>query len=262
MTDASQNSGGARAPAKKQPPYVLIVLLVVVLGGGLWATQTESGMKWLASFQNGQAGGQVGGSDASVDKEVANYLDKHDIIMSKNQGCICGVILFDKKIDDELLAQLAKLSQLATIDFTQSPVTDGQVNELVVKLPNLTQVILSKTGISDAALVGLAKAPMLQFLTLADTGVTDKGMADVGRLTRMINLDLSRTKVTDAGIKHLTGLETLGRFDLVGTGVSDASIDDLAKHKALTVVTLKDTKVTPEGAAKLKAALPKVKVEL
>lgn len=103
-------------------------------------------------------------------------------------------------------------------------------------------------------------APNLVDVDLSRTKLTDKGMAHVGKLGRLTHLNLNRTEIGDAGVKQLADLRSLQWLNLYGTQVTDASLPDLAKHKKLKALYIWDTKITAEGADKLRKALPDAKI--
>ncbi len=92
-------------------------------------------------------------------------------------------------------------------------------------------------GVGDAELARLKGATGIKELFLRGTQITNDGLASLAGLTELTVLDLSETSITDAGLTHLTGLHKLKRLEL------------------------KNTPVTNRGIERLKAAIPKLKVE-
>jgi hypothetical protein len=99
-------------------------------------------------------------------------------------------------------------------------------------------------------------APNITDLDLSDTKVTDAGMAVVGSCTRLTKLNLSGTGVTDAGIAALKGCTNLDWFAAHSTAVSSASLDTLKSLRKLKNVFLWKTRVDSSSAADLQKALP------
>jgi uncharacterized membrane protein len=102
----------------------------------------------------------------------------------------------------------------------------------------------------DAQLASLAPlAPNIVDLDLAGTRVTDAGLASVATMANLRRLRLDRTSITDAGLEHLAPLSHLQYLNLYGTHVTDASLKPLGNLPALRRLYLWRTGVDPEAAA-------------
>jgi hypothetical protein len=122
------------------------------------------------------------------------------------------------------------------VSFYSSPVTDDQL-ALLKEFPELRQLDLQYTKVSDRGLAHLAGLTQLEYLCLYQcTGFTDAGLAHLKKLTKLRELLLNGTKVSDGAVKHLAGLTSLEHVYLGG-----------------------GTKVTPEGYRSLRQKLPKTK---
>lgn len=130
------------------------------------------------------------------------------------------------------------LPQYVSVEWisTYHKITDKEIEQILHLAPNVVEVDLSRTK------------------------VTDSGMEHIGKLGRLTHLNLNRTAVTDAGLVHLGDLRSLEWLNLYGTPVTDASLPILAKHKRLKALYIWDTKITGEGADKLRKALPDTKI--
>ncbi|NJL54041.1 hypothetical protein HC928_01995 [bacterium] len=152
------------------------------------------------------------------------------------------------------------------------------------KLPNLQQVWLSGTGVTDRGMAQIRAMPTLEVLELPDT-ITDEAL---GVLTALPNLrvlslrmntaltrvgliavtqcptlqvlDLSDTTINDEGIAVLTALPQLTVLDLWGTPVSDVALAHLYGHPTLRHLIVTNTQVTERGIAALQEALPQCKI--
>ncbi len=103
---------------------------------------------------------------------------------------------------------------------------------------NLIWLNLSRTGISDAALKGLAAFPELR------------------------RLNLSKTAITDAGLAHLSKLEHLDYLNLYGTKVTNKGIGQLRLMKKLSKLYVWQTAVTKRGTLALKHEIPGLHIDL
>jgi len=116
-------------------------------------------------------------------------------------------------------------------------------------------------AVSDAQLKALAPvAANVVSLDLQQTQVTDAGLAALTPFTKLRKLQLQKTSLTDAGLEHLGKLTSLEILNLYGTAVTDAGLLHLADLRNLKKIYLWQTNVTPEGAGKLRAAVPGVEV--
>ncbi len=109
------------------------------------------------------------------------------------------------------VSRLAQGSPLLRVDFLNArDAANEEALAAVAKLgPNLVQLELGRTVVTDAALNHLADLPNLVRLDLHQTGITDTAMASLGHLEHLEYLNLYATKVTDEGLQHVAGLESL-----------------------------------------------------
>ncbi len=139
------------------------------------------------------------------------------------------------------VSQLAvNLPQQLVVEWisTYHKTTDKEIEQILHIAPNVVEVDLSRTK------------------------VTDEGLKHIGKLARLTHLNLSRTQITDKGIEHLSGLRSLEYLNLYGTGVGDGVLPILAKHRKLKSLYTWKTKITAEGLSKLRKALPDAKLVL
>ena len=91
---------------------------------------------------------------------------------------------------------------------------------------------------------------------------SDADLVPLAGLKNLKKLSLARTALKDSALVHLKGLAGLESLNLFQTEVTDAGLDQLAGLKGLKRLYVYQTKVTEAGVAKLKTALPGVRVEL
>ena len=114
--------------------------------------------------------------------------------------------------------------------------------------------------LTDKGLANVAALKSVVVLNLRDTQITSSGLVHLKRLTQLRRLHLERTKVDDKGIENLIGLSKLEYLNLYATQITDESLDRLANLKNLRQLYLWQTDVTDDGVAKLKKALPELKI--
>jgi Leucine-rich repeat (LRR) protein len=105
---------------------------------------------------------------------------------------------------------------------------DDDVIKHLTDLPNLREVYLSSSKVTDAGLEEYIEGRTnLELLSLWDTHVTDAGLQHLKGLINLERLYLEGTQVTDAGLEHIKGLTNLKHLYLEGTNVTDAGVEGL-----------------------------------
>lgn len=135
---------------------------------------------------------------------------------------------------------------------------DGVLAMKVAQNVNWVQANFRLAGdkIKNDHLAPLKDIPNLTDLDLSKTGISDEGLAHISGLKNLTRLNLNNTAVTDAGLAHLAGLTNLTYLNLYGTSVTDKGVENLSDIKTLQKLYLWQTKVSDSGAATLKSNLP------
>ena len=97
-------------------------------------------------------------------------------------------------------------------------------------------------------------------LDLTRSTASDNDLATVSQMQNLVRLQLNRTSIGDEGLEHLKALTSLEILNLYSTKVTDAGLPHLVGLKKLQKLYLWESGATPEGADKLKRAIPKLKV--
>lgn len=98
--------------------------------------------------------------------------------------------------------------------------------------------------------------PDLEEIDLTGTKVTDAGIEVIAGLTKLRKLQLSATKITSAAIVHLVRLPALTDIYLINTAIDDTAIEGLARMTGLRKLSVSGTKLTADGLERLRQALP------
>lgn len=169
--------------------------------------------------------------------------------------------LRDTDIDDASLQHLTSLRKFQQIFLWSADVTDDGIAHLA-ELPNLENVYLSGTELTDTGLQLLIANRKLRILDLSHTNVTDAGLAGLDQLEFLEELRLTGTRVSWDGIQPLAGLRNLRSLQLRSTRITEAALVELESWTQLTELAVSgDVTISAGAIAKLRAALPKCRVE-
>jgi hypothetical protein len=139
---------------------------------------------------------------------------------------------------DRLSLALHDTPFLTHLSFWHTTLPDHALPKLVHPSLRLVHLNLEDSGVGDDDVVAvLPGVPNLQRLVLSRTGVSDAAMGDIGRLDGLTLLHLERTAITDQGLKKLAGL-ALEELDLGATRVSTASLRTLADMRVAKLLIL------------------------
>ncbi len=185
---------------------------------------------------------------------------------------VCGPLVTGRG-----LAHLASLPRLKILRLESTSLHAADFKPLR-DAPVLEDLTIFGQRIEAEDTAALAQLAGLRHLALVDTGVMDEALAPLGQMRRLESLVLNRTPERDvrgrifldsnrrmalfgdAGLAHLAPLAELRRLELHGADVGDASIEVLARMTCLEILSIRKTKITRAGLARLKAALPKCQI--
>jgi hypothetical protein len=117
--------------------------------------------------------------------------------------------------------------------------------------------------ITDAGVAHLANLDKLAVLRIEGAGLTETGFSAVAEHRGLHVLDMTGTPINDAGLMHLAKLKKLNGLHLSGSHLTDEGLTQLLALPGLECLTVLTGRggPTPEGIAKLKASMPKLKGE-
>jgi hypothetical protein len=200
-------------------------------------------------------------ANAAVALDFAKELTDDDLAYLRGLPKLERLSLYHTGIGDKGLPHLRRLPNLTELILSGTKVTDKGMPH-VGALTKLRLLGLSNTDISDEGVKHLAGLSLFA-LELAGTAVGDSGLGHLKNMSKVMRLQLSSTRITDAGLVHLAGMmkgSVIHDLYLSGTSISDAGIEHLMTMTDLTHVHLDGTRVSEAGVARLKQALPKLKV--
>ena len=110
--------------------------------------------------------------------------------------------LEDGNLTPDGAQSLAMLPKLRVLSLRNCVLVDDSVVVAVAKSPNLTELDLHGTKVSDRAVAKLAKAPRINSLILPE-GITDKSVVILASMKSLEVLDIWSTEITLEGAKAL-----------------------------------------------------------
>jgi Leucine-rich repeat (LRR) protein len=120
---------------------------------------------------------------------------------------------------------------------------------------DLEELDLSGSAADDDDLKSLTGLPCRR-LVLDGAPVRGPGLVHLKHLPRLTDLRLGCPALSFLGVSYAGQLKGLRQLSLAGSGATDASLRDLHGLAALRELDLTGTKVTAEGVAELRQALP------
>lgn len=164
-------------------------------------------------------------------------------------------------VGDWAIAHLADngvVPNLKNLDLADTDLTDrGMVH--LPKFTNLTRLSLFYSNITNAGLSHLAYIPTLEILNLDSREISDDGLAHLRSLSNLKSLDIFSGRITDAGCCHISRIKSLETLELCGGGIGDLGCTLLATLDNLTSLNLsQNERISNRGAAAL-AALSKLR---
>jgi hypothetical protein len=145
------------------------------------------------------------------------------------------------------------LENINHLDLTGMPLNKSVV-DTIVTLPQLVHLGIRETGISDAALAGLAISPHLGSLEIDCTQATEQGIAGLARCPVLESLRI--IDADDGCVQQLPQLSRLKHLLLQGDQVTAISLPALQQLPALQLLTLLDTQFADVELDQLRQSHP------
>ncbi len=258
-----------RVAAAKEMASQLGVVLEEDDDGGVIGLDTAANRSWVDDYQLSEL--LVFGGLKSLTLEgpgVTNAIAPRIAEFDRLEE----LALRNTMIDDDGLAQLAKLKSLKVVDLRLSPMITDSGAETLAGLDGLRAVRVSGVNLTDAGLETLLALPelseldvrncrgitrdgigklaakeTLRALKLGGPEIDDAVLETVGSLKNLTTLSLDNCDVTDAGVTRLGGLPLVDLTVYQCPNVTDEGLAVLSRFADLRRLTLRDVKT--EGAA-------------
>ena len=167
---------------------------------------------------------------------------------------------FETAADNALVA-LKKYPQIGSVDVLNAAKCTEKGYAALKELPNLRQLILSKSDLTVARVNAIAQCAQLRELRIPSAGLTDTELVGLKKLALLESLDISENpQVTDKGMATIKTLERLRALYLSKTAVSDKGLFELKALDGLRTLYAGSTKITADGAEKFADEMPNLRV--
>jgi hypothetical protein len=163
--------------------------------------------------------------------------------------------IFDADLGDAGLARLAHLPKLKTLQMSSRSlvskrlVTDLGVEAVARSMPELRELLLDDSDITDASLAAIGRLSKLTTVRLSGPKVTDAGMAHVSNLRDLEVLILGRVAITDEGLRHIRNLKKLRILNVDSDRITDAGVAHIARLTNLEHLLINSSAITDAGVA-------------
>ena len=143
------------------------------------------------------------------------------------------------QIIQEFIEQRMPPQDLTTraLRLDKTETTDAELRIIAYVYPNLVELTLSETQITDAGLAPLKKLTKLRKIRISKTAITDNAAKVLAQIPTLEDIDVSQTSFGDEGLKALQPLEKLKRLNLYTTKITDqglVALKDFKSQKTLT----------------------------
>ncbi|HEY4312156.1 MAG TPA: hypothetical protein VGN12_22095 [Pirellulales bacterium] len=152
---------------------------------------------------------------------------------------------------DGAASEIACCRRLRRLELLLTPVNDRDIKSLQ-PLAELEVLRLGSTAVTDEGVSNLSVFKHLEFLSLSHIAVTDRAVSTITMLP-LRTLELEGTEITDDSLPEISKIKTLRMLHLGDSKISDRVFDQLSVLPELRYLFLPDTRVTPEGCARVAA---------
>lgn len=196
--------------------------------------------------------------ECSRTKSVFEYLSSWPYLTSLNlsrtkvefirdiesHGALTHLWLSDTKVGDEFIRTTANMSQLKTMDISDSAVTPACFRWLPRSLVEL-RIGYMKIGATDFATLDL---PNLKTLKIEGGKLDPKCLHSLQRLRRLKNVQMTNTSIKDGEWPRLFSDTTAENISFRGTNLGDSGARALSEVRSLKSVSIADGPVSDLGA--------------
>ncbi|HTA71883.1 MAG TPA: hypothetical protein VK776_26555 [Bryobacteraceae bacterium] len=136
------------------------------------------------------------------------------------------------------------------VSLKSTSITDREL-EILTKLPQLTELNLRNTEISEVGAAHLSSISLLQKLDLSYTLLSDSALTKLTPLVSLQALNLGSTQVEGPGLGAIEGLTNLRELNLDNAPLKNDALQHIGKLTGLEALSIRYTDVTDKGTPAL-----------
>jgi len=174
------------------------------------------------------------------------------------RGSLQGLDLSGSRFDAANIKYFACLKGLKILRLTGCPAGDLEVRKILVCQPELREIDLGYTDITDVSLSALGKLQNLSVCSLHKDAVSSRGLQHLCKLKHICFLDLGESTITDSDLQTISSMAGISVLNLSKTRISDAGIKYLSRLKSVKKLDLSGTALTDNGLAILIQGCPDI----
>jgi Leucine-rich repeat (LRR) protein len=136
------------------------------------------------------------------------------------------------------------------LKLDNSTTSDSELAEIVANNPDLVELTLGGTKITDAGIEHIAQLKKLRKIRLSKTTISNAAGTKLAKIPTLQDIDVSQTEFGDAGLESLKPLAKIKRLNLYLTKVTDAGtakFKDFNSAKIITWLNLDLCQITDNG---------------
>lgn len=162
--------------------------------------------------------------------------------------CLYGASFSNVSLRDDDLAFMQSFPEISQLDLSGTLITDAGMTNLL-HLRSLNRISLSRTRVTDAGTKFLQHMSGYHIvIDLSDTAIGDKTVENLPASDVIFNLDLRRTKITDKALATLaTRTNEIWDMFLDGTRISDEGLQQFKTARVTRSLDLRNTLITDVG---------------
>jgi Leucine-rich repeat (LRR) protein len=187
---------------------------------------------------------------AKGEPAIATWLRSIGGTVEMKNGHVTGVSMKSTSITDREMEIFTKLPQLAELSLRNTEVSEVGVAH-ISSILSLKKLDLSYTLLSDSAMPRLKPLVNLETLSLNSTQVEGSGLAAIEGLANLRELNIENTPLKNDALPHIGKLTGLERLSIRYTDINDKGMPGLADLKNLKRLNLAGDDIRDAGLKNL-----------
>ncbi len=215
-----------------------------------------------------QAVDSIAAAGGRVERDVDGYVAGIDLSSDRAQAdaaLVRAVLEFPHlrrlrltvgMVPSETLVELASLRDLDELALQDAALDDALLAQVLRAMPLLRRFTLRRANqVTDAGLAALADCPELEVVALIEMpSITGASVDALRQVAQLRSLDMRNCgRLTTADFTRLATLSALSELKVGGPAVNDQVLAILARHPALTSLSIEDAQISPAGLQQLAA---------